>query len=85
MRVVAKETLITRKREEAEAHVNVAVVGLHSQQQTSKLVNQGDYTKARMKQKSNMRMVRRGLMSNQDSKEEKAAHYSYGVHHTRDS
>lgn len=76
MRVVAKEVKVTKSREEAEAHVNVAVVGLHSQQQTAKLVTRGDYTKARMKQKSNMRMVRRGMKSNPQAEEQKG-HYSY--------
>jgi len=79
MRVLAKEAKITKSREEAEAHVNIAVVGLHSQQQTAKLVTKGDYTKARMKQKSNMRMVRRGIATNPEAGEQQDQNYSVWV------
>jgi hypothetical protein len=74
---MAKEAKVTKSREEAEAHVNVVVVGLHSQQQTAKLVTKGDYTKARMKQKSNMRMVRRGMKSNPHAEEDQQGQYVY--------
>jgi len=61
MRILSKMAEVTHNREEAEKHVNVNVIGLHSQAQAAQLATEGQYTKARMVQKSNMRMVRRTL------------------------
>jgi len=52
----------------------VNVVGLHSQAQAAQLATEGQYTKARMIQKTNMRMVRRTLASSQAT-EKQATHY----------
>jgi len=63
LRLISKTTQITDKREEAEKAVNVGVVGLHSNINAAKLAAEGNYTKARMVQKTNMRMVRRALQN----------------------
>jgi len=74
MRITSKMAEVTQKREEAEKNVNVNVVGLHSQAQAAQLATEGQYTKARMIQKTNMRMVRRTLASSQAT-EKQATHY----------
>jgi len=74
MRITSKMAEVTHKREEAEKHVNVNVVGLHSQAQAAQLATEGQYTKARMIQKTNMRMVRRTL-ANSQATEKQATHY----------
>jgi len=62
LRVMSHTTKITSDRQQAEKAVNVGVIGLHSQLQAAKLAADGNYTKARMVQKSNMRMVRNALL-----------------------
>jgi len=74
MRITSKKAEVTHQREEAEKHVNVNVIGLHSQAQAAQLATEGQYTKARMFQKTNMRMVRRTLASSQAT-ESQAQHY----------
>eukprot|EP01123_Difflugia_compressa_P010696 TRINITY_DN398_c0_g1_i1.p1 TRINITY_DN398_c0_g1~~TRINITY_DN398_c0_g1_i1.p1 ORF type:complete len:679 (-),score=166.31 TRINITY_DN398_c0_g1_i1:70-1827(-) len=75
MRIISKTSEVTREREVAEKHVNVSVVGLHAQVQTAQLATEGQYTKARMYQKANMRMVRRGIAS-EEATESQIKHYS---------
>eukprot|EP01120_Amphizonella_sp_Union-15-10_P015432 TRINITY_DN7945_c0_g1_i1.p1 TRINITY_DN7945_c0_g1~~TRINITY_DN7945_c0_g1_i1.p1 ORF type:complete len:542 (+),score=95.54 TRINITY_DN7945_c0_g1_i1:134-1627(+) len=57
VRAISKSEKITKERKVAEQEINVAVVGLHSQQQAAKLAAKGTYSKALMKQKACMRMV----------------------------
>lgn len=63
LRVLSRVADVTDSREQAENKVNVNILGLHSHQQTAKLASEGNYTKARMVQKANMRLVRRALDS----------------------
>jgi len=63
LRVLSKAAETTDKRDEAEQHVNVGIIGMHSHLQAARLASEGNYTKARMVQKANMRMVRRALKS----------------------
>jgi len=42
VRVMTKSVKVTRKRVVAEKNLNVAVIGLHSQQQTAKLAREGN-------------------------------------------
>jgi len=70
LRVLSKVTQVTENREEAEKHVNVGVIGIHAQLQAAKLAADGSYTKARMVQKSNMRMVRRALKSPESTEQQ---------------
>jgi len=74
VRIMSKRIEVTHNRDEAEKNVNVNVVGLHSQFQAAQKAAEGKYTAARMIQKRNMRMVRRG-MATEDVKEEQKAHY----------
>eukprot|EP01125_Pyxidicula_operculata_P008245 TRINITY_DN277_c0_g1_i1.p1 TRINITY_DN277_c0_g1~~TRINITY_DN277_c0_g1_i1.p1 ORF type:complete len:684 (+),score=232.76 TRINITY_DN277_c0_g1_i1:227-2278(+) len=75
IRVLSKFEKVTSSREEAQKNINVTVVGLHSQQQSAKLASEGNYSKARMVQKANMRMVRRTLKD--DTSEE--TKFKYGL------
>jgi len=75
LRVLSKVAEVTHDREEAEKHVKVNVIGLHSQAQAAQLAAEGHYTKARMIQKTNMRMVRRTLGTS-DATEEQQTHYN---------
>jgi len=75
LRVMSKSAEITHNRQEAEKYVNVNVVGLHSQAQAAQLAAEGNYTKARMIQKTNMRMVRRQVASG-DVTEPQMTHYN---------
>jgi hypothetical protein len=74
VRILSKKIEITHDRLQAEKHVNVNIVGLHSQAQAAQKAAEGKYTAARMIQKRNMRMVRRALAT-EDAKEEQQAHY----------
>jgi len=74
MRIMSKIAEVTHNREEAEKHVNVNVVGLHSQAHAAQLATDGQYTKARMMQKANMRMVRRTLAT-AEATDSQMAHY----------
>jgi hypothetical protein len=74
LRVISKKAEVTNNREEAEKHVNVNVVGLHAQAQAAVLATEGQYSKARMVQKTNMRMVRRGIA--QGASDSQAAQYN---------
>uniref|UniRef100_A0A6B2KZ87 VWFA domain-containing protein n=1 Tax=Arcella intermedia TaxID=1963864 RepID=A0A6B2KZ87_9EUKA len=75
LRVMSKMAEVTHDRLEAEKHVNVNVVGLHSHVQSAQLAAEGQYSKARMKQKANMRMVRRGL-NTASATETQKSHYA---------
>jgi len=75
LRVMSNTTKITSDRQQAEKTVNVGVIGLHSQLQAAKLAADGNYTKARMVQKSNMRMVRNALLE-PDVTEQQQKQYS---------
>eukprot|EP01126_Amoeba_proteus_P021701 TRINITY_DN2209_c0_g1_i2.p1 TRINITY_DN2209_c0_g1~~TRINITY_DN2209_c0_g1_i2.p1 ORF type:complete len:574 (-),score=157.19 TRINITY_DN2209_c0_g1_i2:286-2007(-) len=70
LRILSKTEKITQDRQEAERSINVAVVGLHTQRQASRMASAGAYTKARMKMKSNMRMVKKSL-TDQESESQK--------------
>jgi len=61
VRAISKAEKITQDRQVAEQEINVGVVGLHSQAQAAKYAQEGNYTKAVMKQKANMRMVKKNL------------------------
>jgi hypothetical protein len=61
MRILSRKEEVTTKREEAESNMNVNVVGMFVQQTAANLASEGNYTKARMKQKSAMRMVKRNM------------------------
>jgi len=74
VRIMSKRVEVTHDRLEAEKHVNVNVVGLHSQFQAAQKAAEGKYTAARMIQKRNMRMVRRALATD-DATEGQKAHY----------
>jgi len=74
VRIMSKRVEITHDRLEAEKHVNVNIVGLHSQVQAAKKGAEGKYTAARMIQKRNMRMVRRAL-ANEDATDTQQAQY----------
>jgi len=74
VRIMSKRIEVTHNRDEAEKNVNVNVVGLHCQFQAAQKAAEGKYTAARMIQKRNMRMVRRG-MATEDVKEEQKAQY----------
>jgi len=74
MRLMSKIVEVTHNRGQAEKHVNVNIVGLHSQAQAAQLAAEGQYTKARMMQKTNMRMVRR-TMATGEATESQTDHY----------
>eukprot|EP01129_Flabellula_baltica_P011097 TRINITY_DN4786_c0_g1_i2.p1 TRINITY_DN4786_c0_g1~~TRINITY_DN4786_c0_g1_i2.p1 ORF type:complete len:618 (+),score=146.75 TRINITY_DN4786_c0_g1_i2:353-2206(+) len=61
IRVISKMQAVTEDRDLAEENINVAVVGIHTVQQTAKLTEEGNYTKARMKTLTNKRMVKNAL------------------------
>jgi len=75
VRIMSKRVEVTHSRQEAEKHVNVNVVGLHSQVQAAQKAAEGKYTAARMIQKRNMRMVRRTLATD-DATDGQKAEYS---------
>lgn len=54
-------------REKSEQTVNVGVVGIHSAQQVAHYASEGNYGKARMLQKANMRMLHRGVKNNPEA------------------
>jgi len=72
MRILSRQEEVTSKREEAEQNMNVNVVGMFAQQTAAALASEGNYTKARMKTKSAMRMVKRNkeVISNDAEKSE---------------
>jgi len=74
VRIMSKRVEVTHDRIEAEKHVNVNVVGLHSQFQAAQKAAEGKYSAARMIQKRNMRMVRRALAT-EEATEGQKAHY----------
>jgi len=74
IRIISKRQKITYDRQEAEKHVNVNVVGLHSQVQAAQKAAEGKYSAARLIQKRNMRMVRRTL-ANEEATEGQQKHY----------
>jgi len=74
VRIISKRVEITHDRLQAEKHVNVNIVGLHSQVQAAQKAGEGKYTAARMIQKRNMRMVRRAL-ANDNVTEPQQAQY----------
>jgi len=61
IRVMSKKQEITENRQVAEENLNVGVIGLHSVQQTAKIAEEGNYTKARLKTFSNQKLVKRAL------------------------
>jgi len=72
VRIMSKRVEVTHSRQEAEKHVNVNVIGLHSQVQAAQNAAEGKYTAARMIQKRNMRMVRRTLATDDATDGQKA-------------
>jgi hypothetical protein len=79
VRIMSKRQEITHDRLEAEKHVNVNVVGLHSQVQAAQKAAEGKYSAARIIQKRNMRMVRRAL-ANDDATEGQHRQYELWNH-----
>jgi len=79
VRIMSKRQEITHDRGEAEKHVNVNVVGLHSQVQAAQKAAEGKYSAARIIQKRNMRMVRRAL-ANDDATEGQHRQYELWNH-----
>jgi len=71
MRVIAKEVHVTTNRDFAEQNMNLNVIGLRSQQETSRYASEGNYTKARMKQKSNIRMAKKCIQNSQATEDQK--------------
>jgi len=61
IRTITKIQKVTDQREVAEKNLNVAVVGLHTVQQSAQLALEGNYTKARMHQITNHRLMKRAL------------------------
>jgi hypothetical protein len=66
VRVISKAKEITKDRDVAEQHLNVAVMGMHSVQETAKLAQQGAYTKARMKQLATQKVAAKAMRANTD-------------------
>jgi len=61
IRVMSKKQEITEEREVAEENLNVGVIGMHAMQQTAKIAEEGDYTKARLKNITQQKLVKRAL------------------------
>jgi hypothetical protein len=76
VRVVAKQQDVTESREMAEDNINVAVVGIHTVQQTAKLTEEGDYTKARMTSLTNKRMVKKALKKKSNIQDRELKQYN---------
>jgi len=73
IRVISKTQEVTDVREVAEENMNIGVIGLHSVQQTAKIAEDGDYTKARLKTITHQKLVKRAFKNkkNKTSEEEK--------------
>jgi len=72
IRVMTQTRKITNERKVAEEKINVHVVGLHAVQQSAKLAQEGNYTKARMKQITAQKMIKRAVESSSVPAEQKA-------------
>jgi len=70
IRVMSKKQEVTEVREVAEENLNVGVIGLHSMQQTAKNIEEGDYTKARLKTITHQKLVKRALKSKKNKTKE---------------
>jgi hypothetical protein len=61
VRVITQVKKITKERKVAEESINVHVLGLHAIQQSAKFAQEGNYTKARMKQLTTQNVIRRAV------------------------
>jgi len=76
IRLLSHKQDVTENRDEAELNVNIGVIGLHSVQQTAKIVEDGDYTKARLKTITNQKLVKRVLKKRGGRTEEDEKQYT---------
>jgi len=70
VRVMAQNQKLTNDREAAEDNVNVSVLARFSTQETAKLAQDGNYTKARMRSLANQRLAQKAMSKKSDSKSE---------------
>ncbi len=67
LRIITDTKKLTQDRQKAEEAVRVHVVSLHTAQESSKLAQDGNYTKARMKQITTNRLLYRNVAENSKS------------------
>jgi len=76
IRIISRTQQVTTDENVAEENINITVIGLHSVQQTSKLAEDGDYTKARLKTRVNRNLVKRALKKKQQVTEDEERQYN---------
>jgi len=76
MRIISRTQQVTTDEKVAEENINITVIGLHSVQQTSKLAEDGDYTKARLKTRVNRNLVKRAMKQKQQVTEDEERQYN---------
>lgn len=77
IRVMSRAQPLTQDRDVAEQNANVQVLGLHSVQESARLAQQGNYTKARMRQMAYQKLGAATMSKKAVSVEEKKSYAAW--------